>query len=133
MQEYPKFKFEITKISKKEIKIDAFLHVDGNHYLHNDLFLSVNSILKFIKVLGDKKKIYEYEQLPPMHNDFDDIHFRYQGSDTEPLITAIVKHKLDNGSIDCGIISIPLDFLGRKEENMEYITPLIEELKKFII
>ena len=56
MKEYPKFKFEITKTSKNEIKIDGYKHVSGDHYRHNHLLLSINTIPEFIKVLGDKKK-----------------------------------------------------------------------------
>ena len=39
---------------------------------------------------------------------------------------------MKNGEIKSGVIDIPLDFMGRIEEDMKYINQLADELKKYI-
>ncbi|MCP3920961.1 MAG: hypothetical protein GY714_00095 [Desulfobacterales bacterium] len=127
------FYYIIEKESDEDIKIISKERLDAIDFLELSVYISPKTIPELLKIITNKKVI-KYGKIPDViDNGYDNIEFVFEGSDQKPVITIWNKgHKMLNGEIKRGVISIPLDFMGRIEEDMKYINQLAEILRNYI-
>jgi hypothetical protein len=92
--------------------------------------LSPQSIILLCEEL-DENTIFNHVIPKEISNEYDDIIFEYSASRERPALSIIVDHK-SSEKVEEGIIYIPLHPLGDKKKNMTYITPFLEDLKKYL-
>jgi hypothetical protein len=127
------FRWEIKKIDKENIVVYGFikLNEDVEGEMKNWMYLNTASIQTLCDCLTEDK-VFKQSMPRTVSTEWDSITFCFGASRERPDIGIYCDHKAKKKNTEDGVLHIPLDTFGDRKKNMTYITPFVDDLKKYI-
>lgn len=127
------FRWEIKKIDKENIVVYGFikLNEDVEGEMKNWMYLNTASIQTLCDCLTEDK-VFKQSMPRTVSTEWDSFSFSYSASRERPDISIYCDHHTQKGKNEGGVLNIPLDTFGNRKKNMTYITPFVDDLKKYI-
>jgi len=125
------FKYTIEKKSDNSLYIEGFLPIGKGEFSKNWIYLSIKSIPLLCSKLTEEA-IFNRKISASINNSIETISFDFNASRERPALEIYCKSNIPEVKKKRGFIDIPIHPLGDKKLNMTYITPFLEDLKKYL-
>ena len=133
MSDFEKFRFELIEIDANTINIKGFYYIRKDVSLDGNIFIKRKSIREFVNILDNKSDIEGMKLKTEVILDNDKYKFLFGGRETKPVLEIFNEYNIGIADYDRGLITFPISRYNDEGGVMKYITPLILELKKYML
>lgn len=127
------FRWQITAVDDGNIMIEGFVERYAGKKGEKKNWMTINrgSIHTLCDCLTETK-VFKQSMPASISTEWDTFSFAFSASRERPDISIHCDHRLQDNTVEGGILNIPLDTFGDKKKNMTYIAPFIADLKTYI-